>query len=78
VRLKFNFFKRLNTKVMFSLLSVIGIVLIIEGVPYFCFPEKVREFSEKIQELQPSALRTLGFILMVVGLGVVFISEKVL
>ena len=63
---------------MISFLSVIGLILIIEGFPYFCFPDKVKEFTVTIQNTPSGSLRTIGLILMLLGLGIVFLSERVL
>ena len=57
-------------------LSVLGLVLVIEGFPYFCFPDKVKLLAEKIKEIEDRTLRVFGFILMIVGLMVLFITKR--
>jgi uncharacterized protein YjeT (DUF2065 family) len=57
-------------------LSVIGMVMVIEGIPYFVVPEKMKAVM-KMALLQPdNVLRIFGAILMVVGLIVVFLAKK--
>ncbi len=56
-------------------LSVLGLVMIIEGFPYFCFPSHIKALAEKIHELDDSLLRFLGLILMLAGLFVIYISK---
>ncbi len=57
-------------------LCVIGMVMILEGLPYFAFPEKIKLFILKIAETPDSALRKLGFLLMLTGLGLVYIGKR--
>jgi len=52
-------------------LCVMGMVLVVEGFPYFVFPEKMKVWVKKIESIQEGGLRRLGLILM--GLGVFFV-----
>ncbi|MGC8603258.1 MAG: DUF2065 domain-containing protein [Desulfomonilaceae bacterium] len=57
-------------------LSVIGMVMIIEGIPYFAFPEKMK-LVMKMAQLQPdNSLRIFGAILMAIGLIIIFLAKK--
>ena len=58
------------------MLCVIGMVLIIEGLPYFAFPEKIKGYLLKIQEIQDNTLRILGFISLSVGLFLVYLGRN--
>ncbi len=53
-------------------LSVIGMVMIVEGLPYFAFPKRMKEMVQVILGLEESQLRRFGFFLMLIGLGVVY------
>lgn len=57
-------------------LSVIGMVMIVEGLPYFAFPDQIKNFLTKISEIPSNQLRMMGFFLMVIGLGVLYIALK--
>ncbi len=57
-------------------LCVIGMVMIIEGFPYFAFPDKMKFWIEKILELSESEMRKLGFVLMLIGLLLVYVGKK--
>ncbi len=57
-------------------LCVIGMVMIIEGLPYFAFPDKMKFWIEKILELSESEMRKLGFVLMLIGLLLVYVGKK--
>jgi len=56
-------------------LSVIGMVMIIEGVPYFAFPDKMKVWIVKVLELPDGTLRKFGFVLMVLGLFLVYLGR---
>ncbi|PIE71719.1 MAG: hypothetical protein CSA22_01335 [Deltaproteobacteria bacterium] len=53
-------------------LCVMGMVMIVEGVPYFVFPEKMKVWLQQILDVPDARLRRLGFILMFLGLGLVY------
>lgn len=56
-------------------LCVIGMVMIVEGVPYFGFPEKMKQMMLKMLEMPDDALRKFGFTLMVLGLVLVYVGK---
>lgn len=58
-------------------LSVLGLVLIIEGLPYFAFPAKIKEWAISLQQLPEGALRIMGFISMLAGLVFVYLGRMV-
>jgi len=55
---------------------VIGLVLIIEGSPYFLFPEKLKKFFAQILNIPDSYLRLLGLLAMLGGLFLLFIGRN--
>ena len=57
-------------------MCVIGMVLIIEGLPYFAFPEKIKAFLLKLQDVNDSTLRILGLIAMMIGLILVYFGTS--
>jgi uncharacterized protein YjeT (DUF2065 family) len=57
-------------------LSVVGMVMIIEGLPYFAFPEKMKIWIYKVLELPEGTLRRFGLTLMVLGLVLVYIGKQ--
>jgi len=57
-------------------LCVIGMVMIIEGTPYFLMPEKVKEMIVFMLESSESTLRSIGFGLMMIGLLLVYIGRQ--
>ncbi len=57
-------------------LSVMGMVLVIEGLPYFAFPEKMKLWVRTMLQMQDGNLRKFGFILMLVGVFLVYLGRK--
>ena len=57
-------------------LCVLGMVMLIEGLPYFAFPDKMKYWLEKILEIPDSTLRKFGFVLMLAGLGLVYMGKS--
>ena len=55
-------------------LSTLGLMMVFEGIPYFCFPQKVKLFAQKLPELPDSTMRAIGFFLMMMGLLVVYLG----
>lgn len=57
-------------------LSALGLMMIFEGIPYFCFPAKVKALARKLPEMEDGTLRFIGFGLMFLGLLVVFLGRN--
>ena len=57
-------------------LCVIGMVLVLEGLPYFAFPEKLKSLYLKMQEDSDTNLRMIGFLAMVIGLLLVYLGTS--
>jgi len=55
---------------------VIGMVMIVEGLPYFAFPDKMKEMVQMVIGMDDTKLRRFGFFLMLAGLGVVSFAMK--
>jgi len=51
-------------------------VMVVEGLPYFAFPEQMKLVIEKVLEMPDSTLRKFGFVLMLMGLGMVYIGKS--
>ena len=56
-------------------LCVIGMVMVIEALPYFAFPNKMKTWVGKIIVSPDSSLRRFGLVLMVLGLSLVYIGK---
>lgn len=56
-------------------ICVLGMVMIIEGLPYFAFPEKMKRWMLQIQEISDDTLRRFGLLLMLGGLALAYIGK---
>ena len=57
-------------------LCVIGMVMIVEGLPYFAFPGKMKGWVKKIINSPESTLRRFGLVLMVLGLSLIYMGRS--
>ncbi len=57
-------------------LCVLGMVMIVEGIPYFAFPDKMKIWVRKVLEMPDLQLRRTGLILMGLGLLLVYIGKR--
>jgi uncharacterized protein YjeT (DUF2065 family) len=57
-------------------LCVLGMVLILEGLPYFAFPEKIKVYLMKIMNIPDRTLRLLGMAAIISGLLLVFFGRS--
>jgi len=57
-------------------LCVLGMVFIIEGLPYFIFPEKLKIYLAKVITMPESTLRFLGISAMIIGLILLYFGRS--
>ena len=63
-------------RIMKFFLCVIGMVMVVEGLPYFAFPEKMKFVIQKVIEMPDKALQKFGFVLMLTGLFLVYLGKS--
>lgn len=56
------------------MVTVLGVMMVFEGIPWFLSPPRVRAMLVRMQQLSDSALRRIGFILMAFGLLLVYLA----
>ncbi|HCP08195.1 MAG TPA: DUF2065 domain-containing protein [Candidatus Moranbacteria bacterium] len=57
-------------------LCVLGMVFILEGLPYFISPEKLKKYLAKITAVPDSTLRLLGLASMIAGLILLYFGRR--
>jgi len=62
--------------VMKLLLTLIGLVLILEGLPYAASPESMQNWLRQILAMAPEQLRRVGLIAMAIGFLLCFLALK--
>ena len=50
--------------------------MFLEGLPYFISPPGVRRYLQQLQSMSDGTMRTIGFLLMIVGLAVAYVSTR--
>lgn len=58
------------------LVLLVGMVLIVEGIPYVAAPESMREWLKKISEMKTETLRMLGLFSMSTGLVICWFVQR--
>ncbi len=57
-------------------LCVLGLVMIVEGIPYFAFPDKMKVWVRKVLDMPDLQLRRTGLVLMGIGLFLVYVGKR--
>ena len=58
------------------LITLIGLVLVLEGLPYAASPASMQRWLRQILEMDPELLRRVGLAAMAVGFFLVFLAQK--
>ena len=58
------------------LICVIGMVLIVEGLPYMTYPEWIKSYLRKIMDIPNASLRVLGLAAVSIGLLLLFFGTR--
>ncbi|MFO7784926.1 MAG: DUF2065 domain-containing protein [Thermodesulfobacteriota bacterium] len=55
------------------LLCLLGLVLVLEGIPYFAFPHRMKRWMLRMQDIPDPHLRIMGFMAMCAGLLIAYV-----
>jgi len=58
------------------LITVLGLVLIIEGLPYVASPEAMQDWLRQLSSFRPRVLRGIGLAAMAVGLVLCYLTQR--
>lgn len=58
------------------LFTLIGLVFILEGLPYLTFPEAMQKWLQQLLDMRPAQLRIVGLLAMGVGLLICYITLR--
>ena len=61
---------------MKGLFCLLGLVLIVEGLPYFAFPDKMKKWMSIVQATPDAYLRAMGFLAMALGLLIAYFFNE--
>ena len=57
-------------------LCVLGMVMIVEGLPYFLAPQKMKHWIQTMLAVPETYLRKLGLAVMLAGLFLVYLGKR--
>jgi hypothetical protein len=58
------------------LITLIGLVLVLEGLPYVASPVAMQRWLKQLVELHPAQLRTMGIVAMVAGFILCYLGQR--
>lgn len=58
------------------LVTLIGLILVLEGLPYVASPEAMHRWLRQILTLRPRQMRIIGLLAMTLGFALCFIAQK--
>ena len=61
---------------MKTLVALLGLVLILEGLPYATFPEAMQKWLRQLLDARPFALRVMGIMAVLAGLLLCYLSRR--
>jgi len=56
-------------------LVALGLMMVFEGIPLFCFPDQLKELARKLPDIENKTLRSIGLVVMLLGLAVVYMGK---
>lgn len=58
------------------LVALIGLVLVLEGLPYVAAPEAMQKWLTQLASMEPKQLRSMGLIAMVSGFLILMFAQR--
>jgi len=58
------------------LITVVGLICFMEGIPYLASPDQVRKWMQWVCSANSRHLRMLGGVLMLLGLVLVYVGRR--
>ena len=58
------------------LITLIGLVFILEGLPYLTFPEAMQRWLQQLLEMKPAQLRLVGLFAVGIGLLICYVALR--
>lgn len=57
-------------------ITLIGLILVLEGLPYVAFPEAMQNWMRQLIQVRPGILRVMGLVAMGGGLLLCYITQR--
>jgi len=68
--------KGANCQKMKYFICVLGMVLVVEGLPYMTYPDWTKAYLRKLMEISNVALRVMGLLAVSIGLILVYFGTR--
>lgn len=59
-----------------TLLVILGVVLIVEGMPWFLSPRNTKRMLSELFQVNDQSLRGIGLVFMLAGLLIVYFAKR--
>ena len=59
------------------LFTLIGVIFILEGLPYLTFPEAMQRWLQQLMEMKPVQLRMVGLFAVGLGLLICYVTLRI-
>ena len=56
-------------------ITLIGLILVLEGLPYVASPEAMQKWLRQLTEMEPAQLRMMGMIAMIAGFAILLLAR---
>jgi uncharacterized protein YjeT (DUF2065 family) len=58
------------------LFTLVGLIFILEGLPYLTFPEAMQRWLQQLMEMKPMQLRMVGLFAVGLGLLICYVTMR--
>lgn len=58
------------------LVTLIGLILVLEGLPYVASPESMQRWLQQIVQMAPGQLRRVGLVAMILGFFLCYLGQR--
>jgi uncharacterized protein len=56
-------------------ITLVGLILVLEGLPYVAFPEAMQRWLRQLTQLPPAQVRVIGLAAMACGFAVLYFAR---
>ena len=63
---------------MADLVTFLGLILIVEGLPYFAFPQQIKRWAGLLMDMDDSTMRMIGILSTLGGIILVYVGRRIL
>lgn len=61
---------------METFLCGLGLAFILEGIPYFLSPQGMKNFAQRIPQMEDNSIRLWGLAAMLLGISIIYLGRQ--